>query len=188
MENYDILEWVNFFEKSKGQFDLKKDAFETDSIVLYPGRFYVLEYMATTKDVFNTRPVIISLGVSQKDPESFLCLDLSILPKKIRMIFIKRFFEIYRKEILDNIDRVLDVEDVEKQTWMKSFTYDNICRAIPQIPLKNAIKKYKIKNTRKIYALPFNRVYKVVGDYCDENFYMNGNIKQIQADFLKKIR
>lgn len=188
MEKYDILEWVEYFDKTNGEFDLKTDVLESNSRILYPGRFYILEYMARTKDVFNTKPVILSLGISVKEPDSFLCIDLSILPKKIRLAFIDIYFKMYEREIMVNMDKYMMVEDADKQTWMKNFTYSNICKAIPQIQLKNAIKKYKIENTRKIYSLPFNKVYKVVGDYCDKNFYMNGNVKQIQADFLKKMR
>ena len=72
MKKYDILEWVEYFDKTKGEFDLKNDAFESNGIVLYPGRFYILEYMARTREVFNTKPVILSLGISIKEPDSFL--------------------------------------------------------------------------------------------------------------------
>ena len=70
MENYNIIQWTNFFENGGGVVDPKKDFLESDSIVLYPGRFYVLEYSAKTKDVYNARPVIISMGISKKDPDA----------------------------------------------------------------------------------------------------------------------
>lgn len=185
-KNYDILEWVDFFEKSREEVDPKTDFLETDSRVLYPGRFYVLEYIAKTKDVFNMRPVIISMGVSKKNPDSFLCVDLSVMPLKIRRQFVEWFFNVYKNIISDNMDKYYLVDDVEKQSWMKSFTYENLCRAFPQV--KNAIKRYKIENTRKIYALPFSKVYKVLGKYCDENYYMNGNIREVQQEFINKMR
>lgn len=187
MKKYDILEWTEYFEKSKDVFDLKEDALESDSIVLYPGRFYILDYMSKTQERYNMRPVIISLGVSQKDPESFLCIDLSILPKKIRLMFVKIFFDIYEKEIEDNMDQCFLVKNADKQGWMKSFTYENICKAVPSIPVKYAVKRYKIKNTRKIYSLPFSKVYRVIGDYCDTNFYKNGNVGEVQKEFLMKM-
>ena len=79
------------------------------------------------------------------------------------------------------------VKDADKQDFMKSFNYANICKAVPMIPLKHAIKKYKIQNTIKIYSIPFSKVYRFVGDYCDENYYVNGNVKEIQMEFLKKM-
>lgn len=188
MRKYDILEWLEYQEKNGGEFDFKEDVLESNSIVLYPGRFYILEYVAKTKDRFNMRPVIISLGVSKKEPDSFLCIDLSVLPKKVRLKFIEIYFELYRDEIGKNMDKYMFVSDADKQTWMRSFNYENICKATPMIPLKNAIKRYKIKNTRKIYSLPFNKVYKVVGDFCDENTYVNGNIKEVQMEFLMKMK
>lgn len=188
MENYNILEWINYFEKSGYKVDPKEDFLETNSTILYPGRFYVLEYMAKTKERFNTRPVIISMGLSKKDPESFLCVDLSVLPLKVRLKFIDMFFNMYKREIADNIDKYYDVSDVEKQSWMKSFSYDNLLKTIPMLPIKNAIKRYKIQNTRKIYALPFSKVYKVVGKYCDENYYVNGTIADVQNEFIAKMR
>jgi hypothetical protein len=188
MQNYDIIQWVNFFENGGGEVDPKKDFLETDSRVLYPGRFYVLDYMAATKDVYNARPVIISMGISKKDPDSFLCVDLSVIPYKARLKFIEIYFNIFKKEIQDNIDKHFDVEDAEKQSWMKNFTYENICKSMTLLPIKNAIKRYKIENTRKIYALPFSGVYKVVGKYCDEDYYVNSTIRQVQQEFISKMR
>ena len=187
-EKYNILQWVDHFEKNKGEVNPKTDFFETDSRVLYPGRFYVLEYMAKTRDRFNARPVIISMGLSKTDPDSFLCLDLSVMPVKVRMRFIEMYFNMYRREIEDNIDKYYLPEDVEKQTWMKTFSYDNLMKMAPMIPIKNAIKRYKIENTIRIYALPFSKVYKVIGRYSDENYYVNGTIRDVQNEFIAKMR
>ena len=113
--------------------------------------------------------MILSLGISKKDPTSFLCIDLSVMPIKIRLKFIEIYFELFRKEITTNIDKFLYVEDADKQDFIKQCTYENLCKAIPLIPLKYALKRYKIENTRKIYSLPFSKVYKVIGKYSDEN-------------------
>lgn len=188
MEKYDILEWVDFFEKGKNVVDPKTDFLESNSKILYPGRFYVLNYMAKTKERFNTRPVIISMGISKKDPDSFLCVDLSVIPKSARLKFIDMFFRIYEKEIEKNMNDYMYVDDADKQMWMKSFNYENLCKSMPMLPIKNAIKRYKIENTLKIYSLPFNKVYKVVGDYCDENYYVNGTIRDVQREFLMKMK
>lgn len=187
-EKYNILDWINYFEKNNGVVDPKTDFLETDSRVLYPGRFYVLEYMAKTRERFNARPVIISMGLSKSDPDSFLCVDLSVMPVKVRMRFIDMYFNMYRREIEDNMDKYYQPKDVEKQTWMKSFSYDNLVKTMPMLPIKNAIKKYKIENTIRIYALPFSKVYKVIGRYCDENYYVNGTIRDVQKEFIDKVR
>ena len=42
MEKYNILEWVDYFEKNGGEVNPKTDFLESNNIVLYPGRFYVL--------------------------------------------------------------------------------------------------------------------------------------------------
>ena len=39
-ENYNILQWYEYFVKNKDVFDIKTDAKEGSSVVLYPGRFY----------------------------------------------------------------------------------------------------------------------------------------------------
>ena len=166
---------------------MKTDVLQSDSRVLYSGRFYILEYRAKTKERFNQRPVMLSLGISKKDPDSFLCVDLSVLPKKIRLQFLDIYFRVYQDEIMKNIDKYMFVEDADKQGWMRTFTYDNLCKMM-RIPIKNAVKRYKIENTIRIYSIPFNRVFKFVGDYCDQNFYMNGNIGEVQMEFLKKMR
>jgi len=188
MDKYDILEWSDYFEQTDGEVDPETDFLESKSIVLYPGRFYVLEYSAKTKDRYNSRPVIISMGISKKDPESFLCVDLCVIPVLIRRKFIEMYFNIYRKEIQDNIDKYFSVEDADKQTWMRDFNYENLCMAMPLLPIKNAIKRYKIENTSKIYSLPFSGVYKVIGKYCDEDYYVNGCIRDVQKEFIDKMR
>lgn len=187
MDKYRILDWVNYFEKAGDKVDPKTDFLDSRSRVLYPGRFYVLNYMAKTKDRFNTRPVIISMGISKKEPDSFLCIDLSILPKKVRLKFIEMYFDLYKQQILKNIEDYPSVEDADKQSWMKDFSYEGICRSVNMMPLKNAVKRYKIENTLKIYSVPFSGVYKIVGDYCDENYYMNGTVREVQNEFIKKM-
>ena len=188
MENYNIIQWVNFFENSGREVDPKKDFLESNSIVLYPGRFYVLEYSAKTKDVYNARPVIISMGISKKDPDSFLCVDLSVIPYKARLKFIEIYFNTFKREIQENIDRYFDVEDADKQSWIRSFNYENICKSMSMLPIKNAIERYKIENTSRIYSVPFSGVYKIVGKYCDEDYYVNGHIREIQQEFINKMR
>ena len=56
------------------------------------------------------------------------------------------------------------------------------------IPIKNAIKRYKIENTHKIYSVPFSGVYKLIGKFCDENYYVNGTIRDVQKEFIDKVR
>ena len=188
MNKYDILEWSDYFEKTDGIVDPKKDFLESNSIVLYPGRFYVLEYSAKTKDRYNARPVIISMGISKKEPDSFLCVDLCVMPVQVRRRFIEMYFNIYKREIQDNINKYYLVEDADKQTWMRSFNYENLCKSMTMLPIKNAIKRYKIENTSKIYSLPFSKVYKVIGKYCDEDYYVNGCIRDVQKEFIDKMR
>ena len=87
MEN--IIKWVYYFDDDRdNHVDLKIDALESNNVELLPGRFYILQYMSKSEKPFNTRPIILSLGMSKKDPESFLCIDLCILPKTIRLRFI----------------------------------------------------------------------------------------------------
>ena len=88
-ENYNILQWYEYFVKSKDNFDIKTDANEGSSVVLYPGRFYILNYSSKTDKRYNGRPVIISLGLSEKDPNSYLCIDLCVMPLKVRLKFIE---------------------------------------------------------------------------------------------------
>lgn len=188
MEDYNILEWVKFFEDGKNKVNPQEDFLESNNIVLYPGRFYVLRYSAKTKERYNARPVIISMGVSKEDPKSFLCVDLCVIPKKARLKFIEMFFNVFKRDIQSNIDKYLYTEDADKQSWMRNFSYDNVCKMMPMIPIKKAIKRYKIENTRKIYSVPFNRVFKIVGDYCDEDHFVNGRIIDVQREFLEKVR
>ena len=52
--------------------------------------------------------------------------------------------------------------------------------------IKNAIKRYKVENVTAIYSLPFSKVYKVIGKYCDDDHFANGSIVDAQSQFLKK--
>ena len=67
-----------------------------------------------------------------------------------------------------------------------TFNYDIICKVAEAFYIKNAIKRYKIENVSSIYSLPFSKVYKVIGDYCDENKFANGTIAEAQSHFLKQ--
>lgn len=189
MKEYDIVSWQKTFEKMGWEVDEKTDLLESNNVVLFPGRFYVLNYMVKTRDAYNARPVIISLGNSVKDPESFLCIDLSVMPKKIRIKFVEMFYDIFKKIIVKNIEEHPFVDDADNQDYIRECTYENLVKAFSSlIPFRNAVKRYKIKDTRKIFSVPFNNVYKLIGDYCDENFYVNGNIIQEQKRFLDKMR
>ena len=185
-ENYDILQWYDYFVKSKDKFDIDNDAKKGSSVVLYPGRFYILKYKSKTDKIYNGRPVVISLGISEKDPNYYICIDLCVIPLKIRLKFISTYFKWYMNQIWDNINRYPDVKSADKQTAIKNFNYDIICKAAESFYIKNAIKRYKVENVTSIYSLPFSKVYKVIGKFCDENKFINGNISEAQAYFLKK--
>ena len=185
-EKYNILNWYSYFEKSKDEFDIKKDVKVSNSAILYPGRFYVLEYNSKSDKPYNSRPVIISLGLSEKDPNSYLCIDLCVMPLKVRLKFIETYFKWYMDPIWDNINRYPDVEQADKQTPIKKFNYDIICKAAEAFYIKNAIKRYKIENVKAIYSVPFSKVYRMIGKFCDENNFINGTIADAQKNFLKK--
>ena len=179
--------WSEEFDKNKEVFDYKKDTLESNNKILFPGRFYILEYMSETKDVTNTRPVILSLGLSQKDPDSFLCLDLCVIPKNIRIKFIEMYYNMFQKDIEPNVRKYWNIKDADKQSQIKQVSYQNIFKIKDFQILKPAIKRYKIKNTIKIYSLLFNDVYKVIGKFSDINMFINGTIKDVQDDFLKQV-
>ena len=185
-EKYDILQWYEYFLKSKDEFDIKSDVKKSDSAILFPGRFYILKYKSKTDKRYNSRPVVISLGLSEKDPKSYLCIDLCVMPLKVRLKFIETYFKWYMDQIWDNINRYPGVEQADKQMPIKNFNYSIICKAAEAFYIKNAIKRYKVENVTVIYSIPFSKVYRVIGEYCDENNFINGNIGEAQEYFLKK--
>lgn len=185
-EKYDILQWYSYFEKSGDKFDIKQDTKEGSSVILYPGRFYILNYKSKTDKRYNSRPVIISLGLSNKDPNSYLCIDLCVMPIKVRLKFVAIFFKWYMDQIIYNINHYPGVEQADNQTAIKNFNYNIICKAAESFFIKNAIKRYKVENVTAIYSLPFSKVYKVIGKYCDINNFVNGSILEAQTHFLKQ--
>lgn len=185
-EKYDILQWYSYFEKNGETFNIKKDAKKSSSVVLYPGRFYILKYKSNTDKRYNSRPVIISLGLSEKDPNSYLCIDLCVMPLNVRLKFVSTYFKWYMNQIYDNINRYPDVDSVDKQNMIRGFNYNIICKAAESFYIKNAIKRYKVENVTSIYSLPFSKVYRIIGKYCDENKFVNGSIVDAQMHFLKQ--
>ena len=185
-EKYNILDWYSYFKKSGDKFNLKNDTKKESSAILYPGRFYILKYKSKTDKLYNRRPVIISLGLSEKEPNSYLCIDLCVMPLKVRLKFIETYYKWYMDQIWENINRYPDVDDADKQTPIKNFNYDIICRAAESFYIKNAIKRYKVENVIAIYSVPFLKVYRIIGEYCDENNFFNGSIMDAQTQFLKK--
>lgn len=185
-EKYDILQWYSHFEKNGEKFNIKKDAKKGSSVILHPGCFYILKYKSNTDKIYNHRPVVISLGISEKDPESYLCIDLCVMPLKVRLKFVSTYFKWYMDQIWNNINRYPDVEHADKQIPIKNFNYDIICKAAESFYIKKAIKRYKMRNVTSIYCLPFSKVYKSIGKYCDENYFVNGSIIDAQTHFLKQ--
>lgn len=185
-EKYNILEWYEYFKDSGDEFSLKNDTKEGGSTVLSPGCFYILKYKSKTDKLYNCRPVIISLGFSEKDPKSYLCIDLCVMPLKVRLNFIAKYFKWYMDQIWNNINRYPDVEQADKQMPIKNFNYKVICKSAEAFFIKNAIKRYKIENVTAIHSVPFLKVYKMIGKFCDENHFGNGNIGEAQVNFLKK--
>lgn len=184
MKGYDIIEWLKGFEKDGGKFDFKVDALLSKSRVLMPGRFYILEYMAQTKETYNARPIIISLGLSKKDPDSFLCVDLCLIPRNMRLKFVEIVFKMFERQISENMEKFWNVEDADKQKQIISFCYEMFDKMPILHPIKKAIKKYKMENTYKIYSIPFSRVYKIIGELPDINCMVNGVVAIEQQKFL----
>lgn len=185
-EKYDILQWYSHFVKSNDSFNIKTDAKKESSVVLLPGRFYILKYKSKTDKRYNRRPVVISLGLSEKDPNSYLCIDLCVMPLKVRLQFVATYFKWYMNQIWDNINKYPDVESADKQSQIKNFNYNIICKAAESFYIKNAIKRYKVENVTAIYSLPFSKIYKVIGEYCNDNHFANGTIIEAQSHFLKQ--
>lgn len=185
-EKYDILQWYSYFEKSGEKFDIKNDAKKGDSAILLPGRFYILKYKSKTNKRYNARPVIISLGLSDNEPNSYLCIDLCVMPLKVRLKFVSIYFKWYMNQIWDNINKYPGVDQADKQIPIKNFNYNIICKAAESFFIKNAIKIYKVENVTAIYSLPFSKVYRVIGKYCDDNNFINGSIVDAQTHFLKQ--
>lgn len=185
-KNYDIVEWNKEFEKMNGKFDFKTDALDSRSRILYPGRFYILNYRSDTKKVYNSRPVIISLGISREHPDMFIGIDLCVMPRTARLKFLEMFWGVYGKEIDKTLATHWDVNNVELLPYFKEFNYANLKAATPFGPARNAIKKYKIEHTLKIYALPYERVYKVIGKFCDMDMMVNGKLAEVQREFIQK--
>lgn len=96
------------------------------------------------------------------------------------------YFQLFSREIEPNIQKYWELEDADKQSEIKRATYTNILSVKDFNIIKLAIKRYKIKKTVKIYSLLFCDVYKVIGDFADENMFVNGTIKDVQADFLEQ--
>ena len=185
MNQYNILEWLEGFEKDGRELDFDSDVLRSNSTVLLPGRFYILNYKAGNDDKYNARPVIISLGLSKKDPKSFLCIDLCIIPRPIRLKFVQTFFNMFEKQISDNMKTCWNVEDADKQKQIKECSYELLNKMPMFQPFKYAVKKYKIENTFKIYSVPFSGVYKIIGNLCDKNFFINTHIQFEQAKFIE---
>lgn len=184
-----IESWVDEFERERNYFDIKTDALESNSVVLMPGRFYVLIYKPNeTEKIVNTRPVIISLGLSKKDPESFLCIDLCMIPRRARIRFTQMFFDMFDREISDNIKKFPFADTADKQKEIIEFNYKNLKNIDKLFPVMNAIKRYKIRNTKKIYSIPYSYVYKIIGKFSDENWFINGTVSDVQNEFMKKSR
>ena len=182
-----IKDWSDFYDSQGYLFDYEKQAYDSNNKVLLPGRFYILIYKPTTKEEFNQRPVILSLGISKKDPESFLCIDLCMIPKKVRQEFINIYFQLFEKQINEEIKKCNKLKDADKQQQIKEMNYKNLMRFGERFGVKYALKRYKIKNTKKIYSLLFEDVYKVIGDMCDINMYVNTDIKSVQMEFIQKM-
>lgn len=185
MSRYNLSEWVDGFERDGREFDIKTDVLLSNSKVLFPGRFYILNYKAQTDKPYNARPVIISLGLSKTEQDSFLCIDLCLIPKKIRIRFVQTLFDMFERQVSENMENFWNVEDADKQKQIKQFSYELLDKMPMFKPFKHAVKKYKIKNTYKIYSVPFSGVYKIVGKLCDNNCFVNSNVKIEQETFLK---
>ena len=89
-------------------------------------------------------------------------------------------------QIWDNINHYHDIDQADKQTPIKNFNYNIICKAAEVFYIKNAIKRYKVENVTAIYSVPFSKVYRIIGAFCDENKFINGNIGEAQVHFLKE--
>ena len=179
--------WSEQFDKEKLEVNLKKDVLKSSKPVLYPGRFYVLNHAPKDKKkVSNTRPVVLSLGPSKKDPQLFLCIDLCILPKPVRYKFIEMFYEMFNKQIGKDIEKYWDPKDADKQSFIKELSYDKLIKAPNFKILTLAFKKYNIKEVKEVYSLLYCDVYKVIGNFADTNYYVNDTLANIQKDFIDK--
>ena len=57
MNGYNLSEWLEGFEKDGREFDFATDALSSNTNILLPGRFYILNHMAETDNTYNAIPI-----------------------------------------------------------------------------------------------------------------------------------
>jgi hypothetical protein len=146
------------------------------------GKMYSFRYFTPDDPMYDTSPIIISLGSPQAGYE--LGINLHYIPYNIRVNFvsmiIKSYSSFFTRQISGNI-----IKNPRLQPGLSGFNYDSLKGAFGGNKLKNAVHLYKLERIRTPLIIGFENWH--LGVVNNENLFFGTTINEAQALYYKNI-
>lgn len=155
-----------------------------ENTFLFQGKLYVFKYTEKTDKLTDTRPVVISLGPTEKDETVYYCLDMRYIPMKIRIQVVRYVYNSFSNVIDAEIGKFPDPLDAGRQNYIKWCVISNMKNLARNVSLMPAIHKYKVDCIQNCRLVNYNKVHWLV--FCDSDRFKNGSIADAQRSFMEK--
>lgn len=148
---------------------------------LFPGKFYIFKYKPQTKNIYDSKPYIMSLGFEQNHPNLIYGINMHHMPYKIRVQFFDYVYNFFRSILEKEIYNYPNPGDAVFQKYITEITADNMLN-VP-FNIKPSINKYDMQYMSNCRLINYNLLHYII--QSDEDYFVNGTISDAQKKFLK---
>lgn len=151
------------------------------------GKLYVFDYFPPSikKKMIDTKPYLMSLGPDKEKPNLFYGIDMHHIPYKMRVQIFKFIYDMFMLDIEDETKKWPDAKDSLKQKSLSKLNTDIITKSPFNVNISPCIKRYNIEFVSNCYCVNYNLVHYML--LSEENYFVNGSIKEAQEEFLEHI-
>lgn len=152
---------------------------------ILPGKLYIFKYFPKGgKKIYDAYPFIMALGPDKIRRNMFYGIDAHHIPYKIRIQIFGYIRGIFADEIEKNITEFPEPEDAPKQKGIKEINTDLITKSPFDIDISPSIHKYDMKYVSDCRCVNYKLLPYIL--LSDDDYFMNGSIRQAQEEFMEK--
>lgn len=190
---YDIETSVDQLKRSRGglnkaNYDFLKSLEEmpVENSVLYPAKLYVFNYNSNSNDLYDTKPFIMSLGMSKKHKGKFFGIDMHWIPFPIRLQIFRYIYDIFAAKIQDGIANFPNDEDTPQQPFIIELGTEFVKKSPFNINIKSCMHSYSLEFISDCRCVNWNKIHYML--ISDDDWFKNGTIKDAQEKFIEEMK
>lgn len=145
-----------------------------------PGKMYTFEYYTDDEEIYDTRPIVLGLGLNEYGND--VGINLHFIPFRQRLQLVEHIYSAFNTTINAEL-KSKRAPHPNSQRSLNHFTWDNINEAYGNmINIKYAVRQYRLERMRYPSVLGYQHWY--LGIVNDEDNFVGVTKNKAQSKFL----